>query len=233
MALGVDRADLNEVINRGLFRLATGPFAKGSDGYLEDSGFPSEPDIEEAKSLIADYEAEKGPLPPITYQATPGKTTGEVAVYLQQAAKDIGVQIDIATVQQDKLIDNAISGEYDIMGFRNYPGGDPDELYVWFKSGSPVNFGRIDDPEIDRLLDEGRSETDPEKRTQIYEDVNRRFGEQIWSIWTTDVTWRISTAPDVYGYTLDTLPKLPDGSDPFHGLATGFPALGLWTTAEG
>ncbi|WCO66025.1 ABC transporter substrate-binding protein [Iamia majanohamensis] len=230
MALGVDRQDLNEVINRGLFQLATGPFARGSVGYLEDSGFPSEPDVEEARRLIAEYEAEEGALPSITYQATPGKTTGEVAVYLQQAAADIGVTIDIATVQQDKLIDNAISGDYDIMGFRNYPGGDPDQLYVWFKSDSPVNFGRIQDPEIDRLLDEGRSEPDPEARREIYEEMNRRFGEQIWSIWTTDVTWRVSSAPEVFGYTVDTLPDLPDGSAPFEGLATGFPAMGLWTT---
>ncbi len=230
-ALGVDRGDLNEVINRGLFTLANGPFAEGSVGYLEDSGFPLEPDMAEAKRLIADWESENGPLPPITYQATPGKTTQEVAVYLQQAANQIGVDLNIQTVQQDKLIDNAISGEYDIMGFRNYPGGDPDQLYVWFNSASPANFGRINDPEIDALLDEGRSETDPQKRKMIYEDLNREFGKDFWSIWTTQVTWRVASVPEVFGYSLDTLPDLPDGSAPFEGLATGFPVMGLWTTA--
>ena len=229
-ALGVDRQKLNEVVNQGLFTLANGPFAEGSVGYLEDTGYPAEPDKEEAKRLIAEYESEKGPLPAITYQATPGKSVQEAAVFFQQELSELGVKIDISTVQQDKLIDNAISGDYDLMGFRNYPGGDPDQLYVWFQSQSPVNFGRINDPEIDRLLDEGRSETDPAKRAQIYEDVNRQFGQELWSGWLTVVTWRVSSAPDVYGYTLETLPKLPDGSDPFKGLATGHPVLGLWTT---
>ncbi len=160
LAMAVDREDYNEVINKGLFTIASGPFGPGSVGYLEDAGFPSQ-DIEESKRLIAEYEADKGPLPTITYQATPGTVNQQVAVYLQQAYQAVGVNLELATVQQDKLIDNAISGEYDIMGFRNYPGGDPDSLYVWWKSDSPVNFGRINDPEIDRLLDEGRSEPDP------------------------------------------------------------------------
>lgn len=38
----------------------------------------------------------------------------------------------------------------------------------------------------------------------------------------------MSSAPEVHGYTLETLPKLPDGSDAFTGLATGHPTQGLW-----
>ncbi|CAN5722468.1 ABC transporter substrate-binding protein [soil metagenome] len=231
VTLAMDRDDFNTVINRDLFTLANGPFGPGSAGYLEDSGFPTEQDIDEAKSLIAEYEAEKGPLGTVTYQATPGKTTQEFAVYFQQTLKAAGLQVDIQTVQQDKLIDNAISGDYDFMGFRNYPGGDPDLLYVWFNSASPVNFGRINDPEIDDLLARGRGEPDPDLREKIYQDLNREFGKDIWSLWLTNVTWRISSQPDVFGYDLETLPKLPDGSDPFKGLATGIDVRGLWTTA--
>ncbi|WCO65060.1 ABC transporter substrate-binding protein [Iamia majanohamensis] len=229
MVLAVDREDYNEVINQGLFTIASGPFGPGATGYLEDAGFPTQ-DIEESKRLIAEYEAENGPLPAISYQATPGTANQQVAVYLQQAYQAVGIDLQLATVQQDKLIDNAISGEYDIMGFRNYPGGDPDSLYVWWKSDSPVNFGRINDPEIDRLLDEGRSEPDPEVRQGIYEDINRRFSEQLWSGWSTWTTWRLSSQTNVYGYTLDTMPTLPDGSDPFPGLADGIPTMGLWVT---
>ncbi len=227
-ALARDPEDYNEVINEGLFTMASGPFGPGSIGYLEDSGFPTAQDVEEASSLISQWETDNGPFPTITYQATPGAQNQQVAVYLQQSLEAIGVSMELATVQQDKLIDNAISGEYDIMGFRNYPGGDPDELYVWFQSESPVNFGRIKDPEIDALLDEGRSEPDPAKRKTIYEDLNREFGKDVWSVWANGTTWRVASLPNVYGYTLDTLPKLPDGSDAFKGLATGHPTLGIW-----
>ncbi|HXH56123.1 ABC transporter substrate-binding protein, partial [Iamia sp.] len=227
LAHGLDREDFTEVITRDLFTIASGPFAEGAVGYLEDAGYP-EYDPEEAEALIAEYEEEVGPIRPITYQATPGAATQEIAVYIQQALGEIGVEVELETVQQDKLIDNAISGEFDIMGFRNYPGSDPDLLYVWFSSTSPANFGRIKDPEIDRLLDEGRSEPDPDTREEIYEDLNRRFGEQVWSLWANWTTWRIATQPGVFGHTVETLPALPDGSDPFEGLATGHPVHGLW-----
>ncbi|QYG92988.1 ABC transporter substrate-binding protein [Iamia sp. SCSIO 61187] len=231
MALAIDRDDYREVINKGAdFENASGPFAPGSPGYVEDSGFPMAQDLEEAKRLIAEYEAEVGPIPSLTYQATPGAATQELALYLQQTFAEIGLEIDLQTVQQDALIDNAISGSYDMMGFRNYPGGDPDELYVWFKGQSPVNFSRFDDPEVNELLDRGRSETDPEARAEIYQDLNRRMGEQAFSLWSTYTTWMIASQPGVYGYDEATMPDLPDGSRPSLGLAAGHPMYGLWIT---
>ena len=228
MALAVDRQGYQEVRTDGLFTMASGPFAPGSMGYLEDAGYPEGPQIAEAKALVADYVAEKGPLPRITHQDTPDSGARATAVFYQQAFSKVGIDIELVTVQQDKQIDNAISGDYDLTGFRNYPGGDPDELYVWFSSTSPANFSRIDDPEIDRLLAEGRSEPDPEVRAGIYEDIDRRFGSEVYSLWANWVTWRVASAPSVHGDTLETLPKLPDGSDPFTGLATGHPVQGLW-----
>ncbi len=230
-ALAVDREDYRETINEGLFEDAYGPFGPGSVAYLEDTGFPNETNLDEARSLIAEYEEENGPLRTITYQATPGAQTQEIALYIQQTLDSIGVDIELQTVQQDALIDNAIAGDFDIMGFRNYPGGDPDELYVWFKGQSPVNFSRFDDPEINELLDAGRSETDPEARAEIYQNLNRRMGEQVYSVWANFTTWMIASSPNVFGYDEETMPDLPDeGGRPSAGLAAGHPLLGLWVT---
>jgi peptide/nickel transport system substrate-binding protein len=118
------------------------------------------------------------------------------------------------------------------MGFRNYPGGDPDLLYVWFKGASPVNFGRFDDPEINELLDQGRSEPDPEVRAQIYQDLNRRMGEQVYSVWANYTTWMIASGTNVFGYDPETMPDLPNGDRPSEGLASGHPLYGLWVTEE-
>jgi peptide/nickel transport system substrate-binding protein len=232
-ALAVDRADYKQTINRGEFEAAYGPFGPGSPGYIEDpadTGFPVEQDLAEAERLIAEYEAENGPLRTITYQATPGALTQETALYIQQTLAEIGVEIELQTVQQDALIDNAIAGDYDIMGFRNYPGGDPDELYVWFKGQSPVNFSRFDDPEVNDLLDRGRSEPDPEVRQQIYQDLTRRMGDQVFSVWANYTTWMIASSPTVFGYDPETMPKLPGGDNPSKGLAAGHPLHGLWVT---
>ena len=162
------------------------------------------------------------------YQATPAAGTQELAVFIQQSLAEVGFEIDIEVVQQDALIDNAISGDYDLMAFRNYPGGDPDGMYVWLRSGSPVNFSRIADPEVDRLLDEGRAEPDPTAQDRIYQDLNRRLGQQAYSIWLSYTTWMVASSPEVHGYSPETAPDLPDGSRPSLGLATGHATLGLW-----
>lgn len=227
-ALAIDPADYQEVINRGEFEMAQGPFGPGSPGYLEDTPFPDEQDLGEARRLLDEYEAEKGELRTITYQATPGTLTQETAVYIQQQLDELEVDVELETVQQDTLIDNAIQGNFDIMGFRNYPGGDPDELYVWFKGGSPVNFSRFDDPEINALLDEGRSEPDPDRRAEIYQEINTIFGEQAYSLWANFTTWMIASQPTAFGYDPETTPALPNGDAWSPGLATAHPLHGLW-----
>ena len=45
-----------------------------------------------------------------------------------------------------KLIKRAQAGNFQQLGFRNHPGGDPDTQYVWWHSGRRSNFGRINDP---------------------------------------------------------------------------------------
>lgn len=99
---------------------------------------------------------------------TPDPTILNVAVNAQQQAKKIGVNVRLRQADQAALINDAISGNFEATLFTNsHPSGDPDEQYVWWQSKSPVNFGRIKDPIIDRLLDEGRSEPDPAKRQEI------------------------------------------------------------------
>ncbi len=83
--------------------------------------------------------------------------------------------------------------------WRNHPGGDPDKQYVWWYGGSPVNFGKFDDPEINALLDQGRASTDADARREIYEDINRVFAAKLYNVWMNWTLWTVGTAPDVHG----------------------------------
>jgi peptide/nickel transport system substrate-binding protein len=146
-----------------------------------------------------------------------------------QALAEVGLEVEIETAQQSAVIDRAISGEYDMEAFRNYPGGDPDLLYVWFKSASPVNFARINDPEIDRLLDAARSEPDPDARAQMYQDLDRRMGEQAHYGFLNFTRWVVGSNAGVHGYDPETGPPLPDDGGTFdEGLAAGHPLHGIW-----
>ena len=88
-----------------------------------------------------------------------------------------------------------------------------------------MNFGRINDPEIDQALDEGRGEPDPDRRQEIYEDIPRAFGENVWNIWSTYTTETVTLGPEVHGLLP---PELVNGDKPFYLAVTGYPKHALW-----
>ena len=244
LAMGSDRADINNRVNSGLPNLATGPFAPDSIAYLKDAGFPKY-DLAAAKKAVAALKA-KGKKLDFVLSCTTDPSVVRTAELIQQAAKKLGVNVTLKKMDQATLISRAIAKDYDAMVFRNYPGGDPDLNYVWWygkngdgTGGNPVNFAGFDDPEVNRLLDEGRSESDPAKRKQIYQDLNRRMATQVFGVWGWYTPWAIVEASNVHGILGPPLP----GDDPSKpgtvttddkakqpstGLATGHSLLGLW-----
>ena len=224
LAHSFDRDLYNEVVGLGFQTSASGPFAPGNLGYLEDAGLP-EYDLEKAKSYVAKYTAETGKPLSFNRLTVSGADSLQNAQFFQSESAKAGIEITIQQVEQAALINRALGGDWQSIGWRNHPGGDPDLQRAWWFSSSPVNFGGIDDPDIDALLGEGRKETDLEKRQEIYADLNRRFGEQAYNLWRNWTLWYKAMAPNVGGILG---PNLPDGSEPFPGLSSGNPVSGLW-----
>jgi peptide/nickel transport system substrate-binding protein len=221
LAHAVDFDETNAILNDGITTQATGPFAPGNIGHLDDTDFPTY-DPDEAERLVEEYESESGQDFSFTYTTTQAEVTADQAQLLKEQAEAVGMSVEIVLVDQSTQIDTALSGDFEALGWRNHPGGDPDGQYNWWKSGSPVNFGRFNDPEIDRLLDEGR--TTEEGREQIYEDLNRRFAEEVHNVWLWYTPWTVAMAPDVHGVPGEG----PTSEEGFPGLATGHPVTYMW-----
>jgi len=225
VAYATDFDEVNAILNAGITTQATGPFAPGNVGNLDDTGFPTY-DPDRAEELVQEYETETGQPLSFTYTTTQAEVTIAQAQLVKEQAEAVGMSVEIITVDQSTQIDSAISGDFEAIGWRNHPGGDPDEQYVWWKSssGNPINFGRFNDPEIDRLLDEGRTTPDEAQREQIYEDLNRRFGEQVHNVWLWYTPWTVATSNEVHGI----LGEGPSSPDPFPGLAVGNSTAYMW-----
>jgi peptide/nickel transport system substrate-binding protein len=221
LARAADFDEVNAILNAGITTQATGPFAPGNIGNLDDTGFPTY-DLDEAKRLVEEYESETGQQLSFTYTTTNAQATLDQAQLLKEQAEAAGMSVEIITVDQSTQIDSAISGDFEAIGWRNHPGGDPDQQYNWWKSGSPVNFGRFNDPEIDRLLDQGRTSLD--NREQVYEDLNRRFGEEVHNVWLWYTPWIVAMANDVHGVPGEG----PSSAEAFPGLAAGHPVMYMW-----
>jgi peptide/nickel transport system substrate-binding protein len=235
----VDKQDFIDTIFGGFSRPANGPFSPGEDGYLEDTGLP-EYDPDAARAAIEDYEAKNGPVT-INYSTTPTGTTKAIADYFQAAWDDIGVDVTQTAIEQSVLITNALLGspDFEAFGWRNHAGLWVDTQYFWWhgfasdakgaetKDGAiSLNFGRLNDPVINDLLDEARSEPDPARRIELAQDINRQFGKECWIMPWSWTTWGILMNPSVQNVGRDPLPdgegSMADGS--------GFPGQ-VWLTA--
>ncbi len=243
LAFGIDRADLNDKLTDGLAVVADGPFAPDSPGYVDDPGFPAYDPVR-AEELVAEYVASGGKAA-FTLTAVNDPATVRTAELVQQRAAKIGIDVTINRRDQAAAINDLIGRKYQAILTRNYPGGDPDINHVWwYGEDNPVNFGGFDDPAINGLLDEGRSEPDPARRKAIYQDISREFAKQVYNVWSWYTPWAIVEKPEVHGVLGPPLPGAdpdepgPTTTDdperqPYQGLATGHSLLGLWIDPSG
>ena len=149
---------------------------------------------------------------------------------------DLSVDIPQAT-EQSQYITKALAGDYQAIIWRNFPGGDPDTLYVWWHSTAwnsktnafdvrnYVNFGRINDPQIDRDLEAARSETNPAARKALYQDIGKQFAKNAYVIWHWYATWGFASKPHVNGVVG---PQLPNRDPRGLPIASVQPVVGLW-----
>jgi peptide/nickel transport system substrate-binding protein len=231
VALTVDRNRLNEIANKGTSRLADQIFDDDVMGHVNGLKYP-QPNITEAKKLVANYKAAHGGKFTFTIQSTFDTTTQQIFREVKRELGQVGITVNLPSpVDQATIINQAIGGQVDAFGWRNYPGQDPDTMYVWFYGGSVVNFNHVNDPQLNADLDKGRSSSDVSVRTQAYQDFNKRMTSQLYNFWTWYNQWFIATQSNVHGVVGPNLPDAngdPGTVKPVPILAGIHQTVGLW-----
>jgi peptide/nickel transport system substrate-binding protein len=230
-AYAVDRQEFVDITQKGVVELAEQPFTEDNIAYVDpkELNFP-EHDLDKAKDLVAQYTQETGQDLSFVLLSTTDPGTVKLAQLAQSQAEAAGMRVTINQVEQTQLINTALGGEFDAVLWRNHPGGDPDTQLVWWRSANNagarnlVNFGRINDPELDQLLIDGRSETDPARRQEIYQDVSTRFADEVYNLWGWYTLWAFASKTEVKGVFP---PTLPGGDEPVV-IASVQPTVGLW-----
>jgi peptide/nickel transport system substrate-binding protein len=231
LATGIDRDKLNELVDEGFAIKADQPFPEGDVGYVDDPGFP-EFDLAEAKRLVAEYVAEGGKAE-ITLHGTFDPTALARSEVIKNMLGEIGIEVRIRTIDQATIINEVLAGNFQATMWRQHAGGEPDGQYIWWYGGAganPTNFSRINDPVLNEALAQGRVETDPVKRREMYERIPRRFAEKVYSIWLSYAEWGIGLAKNVHGVLSAELPD--DGGPIFTGIAGGHPVHAMWVESD-
>ncbi len=223
----LDPQDLIDVVAFGAGTVSNGPFTPGQEGFLADNGrLPYDP--EAARAAVEAWEAENGPLV-INITSTPTPANKRTADFLLSAWGDVGIDVNINEIEQASLIGTALQGrpeDFELFFWRNHAGLFVDQQYYWWhgdtatEAGSfSLNFGRLNDPVVNELLELSRSESDPEVRRGYAEDINRRFASECLILPTTQTQWSVFTDPSVQNFGRSPIPD----HDGFARDGAGFP----------
>jgi len=202
LAYSIDRDAYNKVINGGLYKIASTPFGSGLAPHEQVDGYPKY-DLAKAKQLVADYG--KPIKISLIVTSTPISLLGGQA--LQQMWKKAGIETEVVPMEATQAIKSAFAHDYQAMAFRWAGGTDPDKnVYQFFRTGGAINLVNYSDPEMDKLLDAGRSTVDPAARLKIYREISNKLANDLPYLFLTYFENIALAGPSVRG-----LASVPDG----------------------
>src|SRR5699024_4268037 len=116
----------------------------------------------------------------LTRSVVRAPTSALFAQVVQQVWQNVGVAVRIEKLAPLTLINRASQHDFQAMLIRWAGRPDPDHnVYQFFHSESPRNYSLFRNDQMDRLLMQGRTTTDPGKRAGIYHRVSQLLAEKV------------------------------------------------------
>lgn len=104
------------------------------------------------------------------------------AVLIQRRLKEVGIDVRIRVLEWASFIGRFIkTGDFDMVVLGWSLAIDPDQYSIWHSSQQApgqFNFIGYNNPRVDRLLEKGRMELDPDKRMKIYHEFAQILQEE-------------------------------------------------------
>lgn len=211
MAYGVDRQFLIDTFRSGLTVPAASSISPGSRWYAE-TDYPDY-DPEQAAALVAEYEAEVGPIV-FEVSAEPNPAVIEVIEVAISFWEDAGMEAEILEIGQGQSATTAIADNFQAFSWFQFGSPDPDGLYVFMHSrGGLLNWSNLQSDKIDEGLDMGRQNIDFETRAAGYALVQEGLAEELPMIWIDHLNGVEAAVarPELHG--IGTPGILPDGEE--------------------
>ncbi|WP_374713467.1 ABC transporter substrate-binding protein [Symbiobacterium terraclitae] len=203
ISLAIDRQKIIDTIHNGTGTPAIGFTSPGIVGALTGApGFPYDPD--RARQLIKEAGAEGMTI--VSWQRGGDKVT-DSNLAIQQMLAEVGLNYVVEIYDSATFREARANGE--IMAnqgnwYADYP--DPDNyLWTYFHSSSSRGMSvAMNDPEVDRILEEARISTDQAARVKAYQDLERKL---LYEQYAIIPLWHLKSyfvsQPNVYGFKLN------------------------------
>ena len=192
VSYAIDRDEIIKGVLNGLGEPTTGPYKPGTKWFNTNvTRFPYNPDQARELLMQAGYLDRNGDgivekdgheliITIITNQGNPLRE--KTAQIIQQRLKAVGIGVKIRIIEWTVFLKEYVDkGNFDavILGWNILQ--DPDLYNVWHSSQAVkggLNFVNYKDPEVDKLLEDGRQTYDETKRKKCYDRFQEILADQ-------------------------------------------------------
>jgi peptide/nickel transport system substrate-binding protein len=158
--------------------------------------------VEKAKALLKEAGQEAGFK--ITYVCSDGAIWKRIAEILKEDLAKVNIDMTIAALPTGEQFAKAKDGSAE-MYESWYTYGEPDIVYQFLHSQQAFWWDRHVNPELDKLIEDQRTEFDPEKRKQIFWKIQEIVAEQAYWVPMYEGKYFAAIKSYVNGVTIDHL----------------------------
>ncbi len=179
LACAIDRGPMIQYLWRDMARPAASILPVQSWAYEADvAGYDYNP--ARARQLLdeAGYPAVNGVRFHLTMKSSTEESTRLMAAVLQQQLRAVGIALDIRTFEFATFFSDVTKGAFQLYSLRWIGGNEDPDIFehVFYCSNTPpqgANRSYYCNPQVDRLIDQGRREMAEPKRKANYAQIQR------------------------------------------------------------
>ena len=176
IAYGIDRQSIVQATSYGSATANQLAIPQGNPWYTPYDGYRY--DVEHARRLLDEAGAHPDKLDMLVTSEYPETVTA--AQVIADNLKPLGIAVNIRTVDFATWLDEQNSGHFDMLMMGWLGNIDPDDFYyAQHHTGGSSNAQKYSNPDVDRLLDAGRVETNRQVRQQDYAKAATIIADQV------------------------------------------------------
>lgn len=204
VSMALNRQEIVDLVMEGMAERAYNLFPP-SDPFHNDASNPPY-DLEAAKALVAEYEADTGQPLEFTYDCRPDIRATSV---IERQLSEAGMQVTVQNVSGADRLAAYLAGDYQAVCWTMAGFLMPDALpYRFFHSEGDLNSMGFDSSEFDSYVDEARQVADPAERKELWSAADEVLATEMPWVWTTSTPIGWIYSPDIESIDFDEPERL-------------------------
>ncbi|WP_370329592.1 ABC transporter substrate-binding protein [Mycolicibacterium hippocampi] len=202
IAYAIDRESIVQATSYGTAEINQLAIPQGNPWYTPYDRYReggSEEGLDRARELLREAGAAPSRLDMLVTTDYPETVTA--AQIIADNLSSLGITVDIRTVDFATWLDEQNSGNFDMLMMGWLGNIDPDDFYyAQHHTDGTSNAQKFSDPEVDRLLDAGRVETDRDARADDYAEAATLIADKVSYIFLYNPSVIQAWNPALSGY---------------------------------